>query len=593
MFATFPVGLIVLVVVAVLLFLGVGHRVLDRMRLRDQEALVLLAVMFLGAFLPEVPVGRGLRLDVGGLLAPAGVAVYLLPRAGTTWEKARASVAALVTGSVTFATDKLLAVDPPMRGGPLPVLLDPVLLPGITAGLLAYALGRSRRASFVAGVLGAVLADLFAVVENLARRTPGALVSLGGAGVFDATVVAGFLAVFLAELIGETREALQGGPRSEGRHPRLLAALRGRVVLGGEGEGSPVRGQPPSRGSETGGEQGGAEEAGVAARHRREGFPEEGEGVAFGQDAGKPWGLTSLGLALAGAALALAAGVLGGQRLGHADEVLRGPLYVLRDQDGRQVMVTARRIHPGDEYIAENNDHYRVVRVRGRVAQALLLGKDVPPDLAVAAGAVPAGGRVLARPPRGVTVGIYHTHNDESYVPTSRTEAVNGRGGVHRVGDSLADALRGKGYRVVHDETVNLPHDNGAYRRSRRVVTRLLNQAGSDVLVDVHRDAGPWDSYARKVHGRWLAQVRLVVGRTNPGEPINLGFARQLKAIADRRHPGLVKGIFVGRDAYNQDLSPRSILIEVGTEQNAEPSARRGAALFADVLDEWVRGQVR
>lgn len=52
MFATFPVGLIVLVLVALLLFLGVGHRVLERMRLTDQEALALLAVMFAGAVIP-------------------------------------------------------------------------------------------------------------------------------------------------------------------------------------------------------------------------------------------------------------------------------------------------------------------------------------------------------------------------------------------------------------------------------------------------------------------------------------------------------------------------------------------------------------
>lgn len=154
--------------------------------------------------------GRGLRLDLGSLLAPAGVAAYLLARAGTGWERTRASVAALVTGAFTFATDKLLAVDPPMKGGPLPLLLVPVLLPGLTAGLVAYALGRSRRASFIAGVLGVVLADLFAVAENLVRRTPGAVAALGGAGVVDATVLAVFLATALAELIGETREALQG-----------------------------------------------------------------------------------------------------------------------------------------------------------------------------------------------------------------------------------------------------------------------------------------------------------------------------------------------------------------------------------------------
>ena len=39
-------------------------------------------------------------------------------------------------------------------------------------------------------------------------------VALGGAGIFDTVVIAGIVAVLLAELFGEIRERLHGGPKS-------------------------------------------------------------------------------------------------------------------------------------------------------------------------------------------------------------------------------------------------------------------------------------------------------------------------------------------------------------------------------------------
>ena len=44
---------------------------------------------------------------------------------------------------------------------------------------------------------------------------------IGGAGAFDSLILAGILAVLLAELVGETRERLQGGPKSEGATGRF------------------------------------------------------------------------------------------------------------------------------------------------------------------------------------------------------------------------------------------------------------------------------------------------------------------------------------------------------------------------------------
>jgi hypothetical protein len=51
-------------------------------------------------------------------------------------------------------------------------------------------------------------------------------VHIGGAGAFDSLILAGILAVLLAELVGETRERLQGGPKSEGRPEDLIHHLR-------------------------------------------------------------------------------------------------------------------------------------------------------------------------------------------------------------------------------------------------------------------------------------------------------------------------------------------------------------------------------
>ncbi|MBX6377562.1 MAG: stage II sporulation protein P, partial [Clostridia bacterium] len=279
---------------------------------------------------------------------------------------------------------------------------------------------------------------------------------------------------------------------------------------------------------------------------------------------------------------------------GAGDEVLDGRLFVVRDETGAVLLQTARRVYPDDEYIDERNDWYRVVRVSGREAVARLLGPiDLRAELERPLPVWTGEPAVRAASPREVTVGIYHTHNDESYITDQGAASVEGRGGIHQVGDRFARALRREGFRVYHDESIHLPHDRGAYRRSRRTAVELIRARKADLLFDVHRDAGPGEAYARKVKGKWVTQVRIVVGRQNPNRDANLRFAKQLKAVADDVAPGLVKGIWFGLDSYNQDLGPRVLLLELGTEENAMQSAERGIELFADVVRRWAVGQPR
>lgn len=221
----FPIGMIVLIVASILIYFGLAHRVLDRMRLTDRAALVIIGAMIIGSFI-DIPIVRGeglnVAVNVGGSVVPVGMAVYVLSKAGTTKEWLRAIFATLLTaGLIFFIGSVVMSGDPGSRFD----VIDPIYVYPIVAGGIAYIAGRSRRASFIAAVLGVVLLDAFYLAQNIISGTNG-FVHFGGAGIFDSTVLAGIVAVLLAEVVGETRERLQGGPVTEGRPKELLAALR-------------------------------------------------------------------------------------------------------------------------------------------------------------------------------------------------------------------------------------------------------------------------------------------------------------------------------------------------------------------------------
>ena len=68
----------------------------------------------------------------------------------------------------------------------------------------------------------------------------------------------------------------------------------------------------------------------------------------------------------------------------------------------------------------------------------------------------------------------------------------------------------------------------------------------------------------------------------------NLAFAKNIKAYFDKVSPGLIKGIFMAKGNYNQDLGPRTILIEVGTYTNSRIAAQRGVGEFAEGVSRVV-----
>lgn len=201
-----PAGLSILLAVAVLVFLGAAERVLDRLGLSDKSALAFLFLMVAGTFI-TIPVARGpsgISVNVGGAIIPFILALWVLAHADTPGEWVRAIAASAVTAGVLYWMTKNFRFE---EGH---TFVDPMYLYGVIAGAAAYLVGRSRKAAFAAGVLGVLFLDVAHTVEVLLGRTMGRT-DVGGAGVFDAVVISGVIAVGLAEVLGETLERVRGG----------------------------------------------------------------------------------------------------------------------------------------------------------------------------------------------------------------------------------------------------------------------------------------------------------------------------------------------------------------------------------------------
>lgn len=263
-----------------------------------------------------------------------------------------------------------------------------------------------------------------------------------------------------------------------------------------------------------------------------------------------------------------------------------GGYYSFIDNEtGQEIDQTARVVFEGDQLILSDNSLYEVEKIEGDQVFCVFKRKEeiAGKDLAV----ISAQNNLLAKQGDG-SIAIYSTHTAESYVPTSGTDSKPGRGDILEVGQVIGNVLKKRGINANVSLNKHDPHDANAYQRSRRTAAQLL-KTRPNTIIDVHRDGVPDPKfYARKIDGNDATQVRLVVGRQNQNMQANLDYAKQMKAFYDENKPGLIKGIFIAKGNYNQDLAPRSILIEVGTHTNSLQAANNGAGTFASLLPEFL-----
>lgn len=260
-------------------------------------------------------------------------------------------------------------------------------------------------------------------------------------------------------------------------------------------------------------------------------------------------------------------------------------VWTIYDEDGQYLTSIYGRVYLDDEYISSDNRLYRIIEVDDskRTAVAQYIGQEslIEPDNEAVATVAQESKRLI---------GIYSTHSDESYIPTDGAESKEKDAGIYDVDEALKKALEERGIKVELDTTTHLPHDAGAYRRSRSTAARLLKSQPA-ALLDIHRDGIPDpDEYVQKIEDEDATKVRLLVGKSNPNADANRKFAKQIKAAADEMYPDLIKDIYIGKGDYNQELAPRAILLEFGTHTIKKERAIKSATYMADVLERVLFG---
>ncbi len=278
--------------------------------------------------------------------------------------------------------------------------------------------------------------------------------------------------------------------------------------------------------------------------------------------------------------------------------------YKVYDSETDKILFqTAREVSKDDQYLSNDNKMYKINKVnkKNNTAEAEFvedislpeINKEALANIKLALGGKASLESILtqAESEGERKIGIYATHSSESYVPTEGTESVDEGGGILKVAEKLKAGFESNGVNATFNNTLHNPHDAGAYKRSRRTATQLMREQQPTSLIDVHRDAIPAEEYLTEIEGNPASQVRLVVGRRNQNFAANEETALKIKSLADEMYPGLVKDVFYGKGDYNQDLTPRAVLLEMGTHEIERERAEKSAGYMSEIITTALFGQ--
>ena len=197
---------------------------------------------------------------------------------------------------------------------------------------------------------------------------------------------------------------------------------------------------------------------------------------------------------------------------------------------------------------------------------------------------------------------IYHTHSKEAFVDSAEGDE---NSGILGAGAYLAALLRERyGYNVIHHNGCYDNERDYAYSNALPAIEALLGDYPSiEVVIDLHRDEMPADRrLVMDLQGRPTAQFMFFNGlcRTKKGEieqmenPYlmdNLALSFQMQVACNEYYPGIARRIYLKAYRYNMHLCPKTLLIELGAQNNTEEEIHNACEPLAHVLDLVFRGQ--
>lgn len=199
---------------------------------------------------------------------------------------------------------------------------------------------------------------------------------------------------------------------------------------------------------------------------------------------------------------------------------------------------------------------------------------------------------------------IYHTHSQEGFADSVKGDESTTIVGV---GAYLAKILSEVyGYNVIHctekfDMKSGSLDRSEAYTYAGYTVTQILEDNPSiEVVLDIHRDglADGADKLVTNINGKETAKIMFFngVSRSSASGDIdylynrykkdNLAFSFQLKLKALECYPEFTRRNYIDAYQYNLHLRPKSVLVEVGAQNNTLQEELNAMEVLAEVLHQ-------
>ena len=204
----------------------------------------------------------------------------------------------------------------------------------------------------------------------------------------------------------------------------------------------------------------------------------------------------------------------------------------------------------------------------------------------------------------GPQILIYHTHSQEAFADSVPGDVNTGIVGV---GECLTKILTEQyGYRVLHNTgQYDVETRDNAYSRALPAVEQILAENPSiQVIIDLHRDEVAEETkLVTDIQGRPTARFMFFNGlsRTrktgdidylaNENQEANLAFSFQMQLKAAEYYPGLTRRFYLKGYRYNMHLRPRTLLVELGAQNNTVEEAINACDPLAHILDMVLKGE--
>lgn len=203
---------------------------------------------------------------------------------------------------------------------------------------------------------------------------------------------------------------------------------------------------------------------------------------------------------------------------------------------------------------------------------------------------------------------IFHTHSQEEFADSIPGDPSTS---IVAVGARLAEILSSEyGYNVIHDTSV-YDYVNGvldrskAYTYAEQGIQSILDQYPSiEVVLDIHRDGVNENIHlVTDVNGKPTAQMMFFNGISytkvngdidylqNPYIQDNLAMSLQMYLLGSSKYPDLLRRIYIHGYRYCLHFRAKSMLIEVGAQNNTLQEELNAMEPLAETLHRLFSGE--